>query len=546
MKSPTWKRTIRLKASGRVVKTFTLPGVQVGSILEYAWCVRWRGKFPDVLRNPDEYVVEGIFYVPAAQWSLQQELYTRRARFSLRPLPKGKVEWIEVRSPGKERPRQQADGTWLLEIENIPGLEAEEFMPPLGMLQSQVHLLYRVGQGEFWAHFSRLRGEELGKFIGKHKSIDRAAAQLVALGDPPETKLRKLYARVQKVRNLSEEPGALEKPPPANKNVEDVLNRGYAFWNEINYLFVALARATGFRAYIVELTSRDRGVFESRVPDASQLNARVVQVNLPSGPVFLDPATPFCPYGMLPWEESYSAGIRLAPSSEGGGRVSTPLPGSQAAVTKRTSTFRLLPNGSLEGQLRVVFTGQEALTRRRLAVGRDEAGRRKAVEEEVKDWLLAGATVELSAAGEWASSEDPLPVECRIQIPNFAELQGRRLFFPPSVYYAHRPAPFRHARRIHPVYFPPAYQMADQITIELPPGFEVESVPEARNLTAGFGRFETGLRRAPRSVELSRQMVIEGIFFRTEFYRELKDLFEKTKASDEEKVVAPSLAQTGN
>ncbi len=525
------------------VKTFTLPGVQVGSILEYAWRARWRGKFPDVLRNPEEYDITDEYYLPTAQWGLQQELSTRRARFSLRPLPKVTLEWVGVRPLGKERPHQQADGTWLMEIENIPGLEAEELMPPPGMLQSQVHLLYRVGAGNFWTDFSRREGEELDKFIGKRKSIERAAAHLVAPEDPPETKLRKLYARVQKVRSLSEEPGALEKPPPANKNVEDVLNLGYAFGNEINFLFVALARAAGFEAHVVQITTRDSAVFASTVPDPRQLNAMVVEVDLPSGPLFLDPATPFCPYGILPWEETDSRGIHLGAAHI---MAATPRPRSETAVTERTANFRLLPTGTLEGQLRVAFTGQEALSRRRGAVGKDEAGRRKELEEDVKKWLPPASTVEIVAAGEWTSSEEPLRVECKIQIPNFADIQGRRILFPPSVYYAHRPALFRHARRIHPVYFPYPYQVADQITIELPPGFEMETAPPARNLTTTFALFELSITRGSQTVQYRRRMVMDGILFRTEFYPDLKSFFEKVKAYDEERAVARVVpAQTG-
>ena len=528
------------------VKTFTLPGVQAGSILEYTWRARWRDKFPDVLRNPQQYLITSMFYIPTARWDLQQELFTRRARFSLRPLPKARLEWTMVRPLGKERPALQEDGTLLVEIQNVPGLDAEELMPPVGMLQSQIHVRYQIGWGEFWVDHSRRMGEELDRFIGKHKGIGKEAAQLVAPGDPLETKLRKLYARVQKIRNLSAEPQAQQKPPPANKDVEDVLNRSYAFWNEINFLFVALARSAGFKAHIVMLTTRDSALFLSSVPDASQLNAMVVQVDLPSGPIFLDPASPFCPYGLLPWEETAAAGIRLDAQASGQVMTSTPSAASETAVTERTANLKLLPTGSLEGQLRAVFTGQEALELRRAAVGKDEAGRRKALEEEVKSWFPAGSTVEMIATGEQETSEVPLRVECKIQIPNFADFQGRRVLFPLSIFYAHRPARFRHAHRIHPVYFPHAYQLADRITIDLPPGYEVESTPTARNVAAAFGSLETGITRGHRSVEFTRRMVMNGYYFRKESYADLKAFFEKVKTNDDERVVARSApAQQG-
>ena len=41
-----------------------------------------------------------------------------------------------------------------------------------------------------------------------------------------------------------------------NKNVDDVLSRNYAYANEVNLVFLAMARAAGFRAYPINAVSR--------------------------------------------------------------------------------------------------------------------------------------------------------------------------------------------------------------------------------------------------------------------------------------------------
>ncbi len=66
-------------------KTFTLPQVQTGSIIEYSYRLRRRKKAPGVLRHPEQYRIEGAHSIPTAHWTLNHELFTRRARFSLRP-----------------------------------------------------------------------------------------------------------------------------------------------------------------------------------------------------------------------------------------------------------------------------------------------------------------------------------------------------------------------------------------------------------------------------------------------------------------------------
>jgi hypothetical protein len=90
---------------------------------------------------------------------------------------------------------------------------------------------------------------------------------------------------------------------------------GYAFNNEINYLFVAMARAAGLHASVVRLTDRRRAALDTTVLDASQLNATVVLVRMGDQNLYLDPATRFCPYGLVPWFETGVRGLELGRSA---------------------------------------------------------------------------------------------------------------------------------------------------------------------------------------------------------------------------------------
>jgi len=79
-------------------------------------------------------------------------------------------------------------------------------------------------------------------------------AQIVSPNDSQDAKLRKIYDRVQQIRNKSyelrkseqEEERAKEKPV---ENVEEVWKRGYGNGQQLTRLFLGLARAAGFEAY---------------------------------------------------------------------------------------------------------------------------------------------------------------------------------------------------------------------------------------------------------------------------------------------------------
>lgn len=174
-------KTRRLRVQ---TKTFTLPNVQAGSIIEYSYKLRWRDPFPDVLKNPGDYIITTTFAIPTSRWIIQHELFTRRARFFIRPLSSSGLQWTSLRLPDKASPRRQADGTIVLEMENVEPIENEDFMPPVSMLQGRVHFAYIIGSANttqaVWTEWSKHRAEEIDKFVGKHKSIERAVAQIVA------------------------------------------------------------------------------------------------------------------------------------------------------------------------------------------------------------------------------------------------------------------------------------------------------------------------------------------------------------------------------
>jgi transglutaminase-like putative cysteine protease len=300
-------------------KTFTLAGVRPGTIIEYLYQMHWREKFPDVLNNPAGYIIKESDATPTTHWVIPEDLFMRRARFSLRPLPQGQLVWVSMGLPKDTPLRRQADGSVLLELTNIPAFVEEPLMPPERILKSRVDFFYVIGTADA-SSFWRSKGNQMTpiyeNFIGNSKNIRNVVNQTVAPSDPDETKLRKLYTRAQQIRFVSLEAGKTEKEEKRenlkdNKNAEDVLKHGYGFADEINLLFVALARAAGFGSAPALVAARDRAFFQKNSLDRSQLDAMVAWVKVGTKDYYFDPATRFCPYNLLPWNKTAAGGIRL-------------------------------------------------------------------------------------------------------------------------------------------------------------------------------------------------------------------------------------------
>src|SRR5262249_16732610 len=146
-------------------------------------------------------------------------------------------------------------------------------------------------------------------FVDKRKAMEAAVAQIVSPADTPEVKLHKIYARTQQIRNLSYEHSRTEQEAKHDnikdiKNVEDLWNNGYGYGSQITWLFLALARASGFEAYPCLVSARSEYFFRKERPDTHQLNANVVLVKVDGKDRYFDPGSLYTTYGLLPWVET--------------------------------------------------------------------------------------------------------------------------------------------------------------------------------------------------------------------------------------------------
>jgi hypothetical protein len=521
-------------------KVFTLPNVQIGTIIEYSYHLQFKQKIPDAFKHPEQYLVTASFTYPAATWPVQQNLFVRHAHFVLHKAGTRVLEH-NFGFSGVEF-SEKGNGILQLDFDNIPAYEEEEYSPPEDSLMARVDLYYAVGffgPSGFWMDCSKRWAKDLEPFLKKSKTVEREAARLVSLNDSDETKLRKLYARVQQIRAVSFEAAKTDKERKQenlneNKNVEDVLNRGYAFANQINLLFVALARAAGFEAYPFMVTSRRNGYFLDDWPNESQLTAMVVQVRNKNGFLYLDPATKFCPFGLLPWDEADSGGIRIDAVYPASGTTS--LFKSADALRTRNAEFRLSEDGSLEGKVEVLYTGQEALLMRLEAVEQDDAARRKTLEDSLKKSLAPEATVNLQAMEGWQYSEGPLKASFEVEIPNFASRVGRRLVLPLGVFHANQRNPFVAAKRTNPIYFSYPQEDREEVKIELPDGMQLESSPTSAKSDQNAVYYELSVSSEGKTLRLNRTIRFNAYLFLQKHYPAIQIFYNRVFAGDSQQI----------
>jgi hypothetical protein len=174
------KTIVRARGINYLAKTFTMPDVQVGSIIEY------------------RYVEDGAAF--GSPWILSEELFTKQAKFSLKPSAYFPLRWSWPCLPEGTKPPRREGGTIRLETGDVPAFEAEDYMPPENELKCRVDFIYitdsntEKGVDKFWKIEGLGWYRFFNDFVAKPKAMEQAVSQIVQPGDTPETKLQEIYA----------------------------------------------------------------------------------------------------------------------------------------------------------------------------------------------------------------------------------------------------------------------------------------------------------------------------------------------------------------
>jgi len=193
--------------------------------------------------------------------------------------------------------------------------------------------------------------------------------------------------------------------------------------------------------------------------------------------------------------------------------------------------------GNLTGIITVSFEGTEALEHRLDELDTDDAGRKKDLEDELQSWLPTGATIKMTKAEGWKTSEGPLTATFSVVMPGYASAAGKRLLVPAYLFQAKQMDAFKHVDRKYPVYFPYAFGEIDRVDIKLPEGFSLENTPAAQTARLGYAAYQNLAQFDGKQLVTQRILQVNGIFFKLDLYPEVKGFFGKVQAGDEEQAV---------
>jgi hypothetical protein len=533
------KMIVKAKGVKYLAKTFTLPDVQVGSIVEYRYRADQQSGF--------------IFN---SHWILSEELFTKHAKFSLKPSLEFPLRFSwPAGLPVGTNPPITDHGVVRLETNDVPAFQVEDYMPPEYGLKTRVDFIYvtypnpEKDLDKFWKEEGRRWYRWIEAFVDERKTMGQAVSQIVQSNDAPEAKLRKIYARTQEVRNLSIEREKSEKEDRREnlkgaRTVDDVWKHGYGTDMQITWLFLALARAAGFQADPVMVSTRNLYFFSPGLRDPNELNSNVILVKLDDKDLYLDPGSAFTPFGLLPWSETRVQGLRI--DKEGGSWITTASPGPSESRIERKAILQLTDSGSLEGKATITFTGLEALWRRSEAHDADDAERKKFLEDQIKEYIPVPAEAELTNKPDWNSSSLMLVAEFDLKVPDWASAAGRRTLLPVGLFGGLEKHTFEHSDRVYPIYFHFPYQDDDDVTIGLPSGWQVSNLPKVQNINLRTLAYNLTTENNNGSLHVKRQFLLNVEMVDPKSYPLMRGFFQGVRTGDEQQIIVAGTSSAQN
>ena len=506
-----------------MAKTLVLPDVQVGSVIEYFYTVEFH---------------ESTLF--DSHWVISQDLFTRRAKFSLKPYSGSTyfaLHYVGHNLSPDQTPTTASNSLVALQVEDVPPFETEDYMPPIAEEQARVDFIYEDPtlpreKDQYWKEVGKRWNSQLESFTGRSKTMEQAVSQIIASGDTPEAKLQKIYARVQSMKSNTEERRGKEK---SVRNVEDVWKNGHGTEYQLNWLFLALARAAGFESHGCWVADRKDHFFSPNTLQKAKLDSNVVSVKVNGTDKYYAPGFAFTPYGMLPWNETGATGLIL--DKEGGHWIQTPSPDSTQSSVAHTAALKLSETGDMEGKLTVTYTGLEASQRRVEEQRKDAIARKKYLEDELRAELPFATELELTSAPDWTNSDAPMVAEFTLKIVGWVLTSGERAILPIGLFVAGEKHVFDDIDRVHPIYRSFPSQKLDDLTIELPTGWTVVSLPRPRNYIHSTFAFQNQAQEEDGKLHITRSLAFNFTLMDIEKYPSIREFYRLVRVGDEQQIL---------
>jgi len=520
-------KTKGFKVSG---KTFALPNVEVGDIIEY--------RYRETRDNEIASHMRLYFQREIPMWSVSYHLKPLSHPafpFGMRSMA------FQLNHPPFER---DSNGFFNTTLSNVPAFREEPNMPPEDQLRAWMLIYYeedkKIEPAKYWKETGKADFARLKPYLKVDDTVKKTVAELTSGAATDDAKLNAIDAFCRnKIRNINARASRMtneeRKAFKENRSPSDTLKQKAGTGVDVDLLFAALAMGAGFDARMARIADRGDTFFNPNCATTYFLGNFSVAVKFGDAWRFFDPSTPFLEPGMLRWQEEGQPA--LISDSKEGFFVNTHYLQPAGSKRDRRASFKLLDDGTLEGVVTYTYTGHVAREQKNYF---EEMTATQQEEDWKKSLQARLSTAEMSsfAIKDISDSAKPVVIQHKLSVPGYATRTGKRILLQPAFFQRNVGPRFTEASRKWDVYFNYAWEEIDEVKIELPEGWELDQPVAPAGTTMGnAGGYKVELKKTTdgrmliyqRHFEMGRDM---NLLLPAKAYLEIKKVFDFVQEQD--------------
>lgn len=518
-------------------KSITFPNVKVGSIIEYKYIL----KSENIVKFPD---FDVQYEIPVNYFYYKTEL---PEYYIYKPILNGGIP-LETDSKFKnasqnfENEHNQTNTLYYKQIEsfysgkNIPALTEEPYVNNIENYKGTIkHELERVRMPDqpvkdyalTWEGVAKtiFKDEDFGKQLSEKSFLVEDVKRLVGNVESFNERLNLVFTYVQNRMNWDEtrsyytDKGVIKAYKDQTGNVA-----------EINFILISMLRLAGVEANPVLVSTIENGL--PVYPTRTGFNYVIAAAEIDGKQILLDATHKFTSPNILPLNVLNWKG-RLIKND--GTSIEIDLEPSIPSKENFNLMVSIDNGGKMNGQARILRTDYDAYRFRVENNAKNQENYLEKFETELGDLNISNYRIE----NQKSNLKDPIIETFSFASNNQSDIIGDKIFVNPLLFFTRTKNPFNQEKRIMPVYFGYKNQEKYNITLEIPNGYTVESLPvpmkiatEDKGIVYLLNFFAEG-----KKIQINCTKDINNSIFAAEEYQTLKDVFQKVTASQNQKIV---------
>jgi Domain of Unknown Function with PDB structure (DUF3857) len=518
-------------------KTITLPNVKEGSIIEYKYIL----KSENIVKLPD---FDFQYDIPVNYFEYKTDI---PEYYIYKPILIGghNVENASKLTNGNQTFEDYYNNTKGISYKqisafykgkDIPALTKEPYVDNLDNYRGSVHHeLERVRYPDQPVKDYALTWEGVANTIFKDKSFGKELEEkdflledvkrLLSNVESQNERLNIIFKFVQNKMNWNEINDYYTDKGIRKAYVDQTGNVA-----EINFILLNMLKLGGIDASPVLVSTIENGI--AVYPTRTGFNYVIVAAEIDGKQIFLDATHKFTYPGILPLNVLNWRGRLI--KNDGTSQEINLMP---VTTSKEYSNLMVKIDelGKIEGRIRIQKTDYNAYRFRVENANKNEDSYVEKLEEQLGDLKISSYKVE----NKKSNFSDPVIETFSLVSDNSVEIISGKIFINPLLFFTRSKNSFMQEVRQMPIYFGYPTQEKFNLIIEIPAGYEVESLPTPVKISSENKEivYLLNISREENKIQISSSKEINNSIFAADQYGGLKELFQKMIVSQNEKIV---------